>query len=393
MRIRLNGGFGRIEESYLFSEVGKRIRTYRARHPGADVISLGIGDVTLPLPRCAADALVRAGREMGNRESFRGYAPEHGYEFLREAVAARYRSRGVSLQSGEIFISDGAKSDLGGLVELFGDNPVFVPDPGYPVYRDTNLMAGRRVLSLAGSVENGFLPQPDYSLRQPCVVYLCSPGNPTGAVYDRPALEKWVDYALDTGSLLLFDAAYEAFVGDNRPRSIFEIPAARACAIEIGSLSKTAGFTGLRCGWTVVPEALQSDGTALHALWARRQATKCNGVAYPVQRAAEAVLSPEGEAQCAQNIRYYLENARCLAALLDEKRIPYTGGDASPYLWMRCPGGMDSWAFFDWLLESAGVAGTPGEGFGQNGAHHFRLSAFGDAQKTAEAVDRMRTLL
>ncbi|MBO4283065.1 MAG: LL-diaminopimelate aminotransferase [Clostridia bacterium] len=389
MNIRLNDNFARIKPSYLFSDVAKRVRAYAEAHPDKKILRLGIGDVTLPLTPTVIRAMHKATDEMADAATFRGYAPEYGYDFLREAVTRHYASFGVTVPSDDVFISDGAKSDLGNFVDLFADVPVLVPDPVYPVYVDSNLMAGREIEYMEGNEGNGFLPTPAGLSDTPRLIYLCSPNNPTGAVYSAAGLAEWVEFALRTGSLILFDSAYEAFISDGSPRSIYAIKGAERCAVEFCSLSKTAGFTGTRCGWTVVPAALG----ALKPMWERRQATKFNGVPYVVQRAAEAALSPEGMAECMANIAYYKENAALIADLLEKKSIPYTGGLSSPYLWLKCPGGVGSWEFFDKLLCEAQVVGTPGAGFGRAGEGYFRLTAFGSRENTREAVQRLDELL
>ncbi len=393
MRININTNYKNLGESYLFSEVGKRSRAYASAHPEKSVIRLGIGDVTLPLGKVVISAMQKAVAEMGVQSTFRGYAPEYGYDFLREAVAAHYAGFGAALNPSEIFVSDGAKSDVGNIVDILGDNPIVIPDPVYPVYLDSNIMSGRKVSFIRGTADNSFLPMPDELKGEGYVIYICSPNNPTGAVYSKAQLTKWVEFARKTGSLIIFDSAYEAFVSDDSPRSIFEIEGARECAIEICSLSKTAGFTGTRCAWTVVPAELTADGMSLNKLWSRRQATKFNGVPYIVQRGAEAALSADGMAECRAAIAYYMENARAIASLMDEKGIYYTGGKSSPYIWLKCPRGMGSWEFFDYLLENAQVVGTPGEGFGDAGRGFFRLTAFGSHENTAEAVQRLRAIL
>lgn len=388
--MRINANYRNLKDSYLFTTIGEKVAAHAAAHPKADIIRLGIGDVTRPLCPAVIGALQSAVSEMGTPEGFHGYIPnEQGYVFAREAVAQYYAQHGVALDVDEIFISDGAKSDLGNILDLFdADNTVLVPDPVYPVYIDTNIMAGRRILYANATRENGFLPAPDPSVA--CdIIYICSPNNPTGAVYDHAGLTAWVDYALRNGAVILFDAAYEAFVSDKTlPRSIYEVDGARRCAIEFCSLSKTAGFTGTRCGYTVVPKALVCEGMSLHKMWARRQSTKFNGVPYIVQRAAEAVFSTEGNAQCMQNIQHYMQNARVIADTLDRLGIFYTGGVNSPYIWLQCPNGMKSWDFFDALLEKANVVGTPGAGFGANGEGFFRLTAFGRSDKTQLAMER-----
>lgn len=392
--MQINRNYQNIKETYLFTNVAAKARAYSEAHPEADVIRLSIGDVTRPLPPVVVEAMVRAAEEMGNAGTFRGYGPEQGYDFLRQEVALYYASFGVRVGVDEILISDGAKSDLGNILDIFGeDNVALVPDPVYPVYVDTNLMAGRRIIYLQGNEENGFLPMPHEDMVGD-IIYLCSPNNPTGAVYNRAQLKEWVDFANKNDAVILFDAAYEAFVSEgDLPRSVFEIEGARTCAIEFCSLSKTAGFTGTRCGYTVVPDELVRGGVQLRRMWLRRQTTKFNGVSYPVQRAAAAALTAEGVEACRENIAYYKENARMIADMLTRRGIVFTGGKNSPYIWMKCPGGMRSWEFFDVVLERANVVGTPGAGFGENGEGWFRLTAFGDRDRTATAVERLEKLL
>ena len=392
MKIKINENYQNLAENYLFSEIGKRVRAYQEANPDKKVIRLGIGDVTLPLPACVVNAMKEAADEMGVQQTFRGYPPEYGYDFLREAVSAHYAEFGVKIPAEDIFISDGAKSDCGNMVDIFADNIVYMPDPVYPVYMDSNIMSGREVRLLPATEENGFLPMPDGNCGTG-VYYLCSPNNPTGAAYSADQLAQWVAFARESGSLIIYDAAYEAFVSDDSPRSIFAVPGAQECAIEICSFSKTAGFTGTRCGYTVIPGALAAGDVSLRALWMRRQATKFNGVSYPVQRAAQAAYSSQGMAACRENIAYYMENARMIVALLDEKGIFYTGGKNSPYLWLKCPRGMSSWEFFDFLLNTVQVVGTPGAGFGACGEGYFRLTSFGSREATAEAVQRLREVL
>ena len=394
MQIKVNTNYKNLKESYLFSEIGRRVRAYSAANPDKKVIRLGIGDVTLPLSAPVTEAMEKAVHEQSEAASFRGYAPENGYEFLREAIARHYASFGVSVSLDEVFVSDGAKSDIGNLTDLLGDNTVYIPDPVYPVYLDSNIMCGRTVKLMPASADNGFLPMPQESYGTG-IYYLCSPNNPTGAVYSRAQLAAWVEFANRTGSLILFDAAYEAFISDGSdlPHSIFEVEGARSCAIEICSFSKTAGFTGTRCGYTVVPFELEADGLSLNRMWYRRQSTKFNGVPYVVQRGAEAALSDAGMAACRENIAYYMENARLIKDLLIEKGIYFTGGESAPYIWLRCPNGMDSWKFFDFLLENVQVVGTPGAGFGECGEGYFRLTAFGSRENTEEAVRRLASVL
>lgn len=392
MKIRLNDNFGRIKESYLFSDIAKKVNAYQAANPGKKIIRLGIGDVTLPLTPCVTRAMQKAVAEQSEKQSFRGYAPEYGYDFIRAAVSDYYSRRGVSISADEIYVGDGAKSDLGNITDILGDNKILIPSPVYPVYVDSNLMCGREITLINADAENNFLPAPPEG-DTTYVIYLCSPNNPTGAVYTCEGLAEWINYALRTGSLIIFDSAYESYIDGDYPRSVYEIPGARECAIEINSLSKRAGFTGTRCGWTIVPEELESGGVKLGKLWARRQATKFNGVPYVVQRGAEASLSPEGEAECRELIGYYKKNAQIIASALELRGVWFTGGKNSPYIWMKCPGGMSSWEFFDYLLNRIQVVGTPGEGFGAAGEGYFRLTAFGDRSNTEEAAERLKTLL
>lgn len=391
--MKINRNYDHLVPNYLFAEIAKRTNAYIAAHPDQKVIKLGIGDVTLPLPQAAVQAMKRGADEMGVKETFKGYPEYEGYEFVREAVADYYAGFGVQIAADEVFISDGAKSDTGNIGDIFGaDNTVMVPDPVYPVYVDANIMAGRNIVYAPGNSQNGFLPLPDESVHAD-IIYLCSPNNPTGASYSMNQLKAWVDYAVKNDAVILYDAAYEAFISDDSPRSIFAVEGARECAIEFCSLSKTAGFTGVRCGYTVIPKELVRDGHNLHDLWYRRQATKFNGVSYPVQCAAAAVFSEEGQRQIKENLGYYKENARIISAAMDELGIRYTGGKNSPYIWLECPNGMSSWEFFDYLLENAQVVGTPGEGFGEEGKGYFRLTSFGDRDNTIEAIERIKALL
>ena len=395
----VNENYAVLQDSYLFSQVAHKVADYAAAHPETKIIRLGIGDVTLPLAPVVVEAMQKAAAEMGVKESFRGYGPEQGYDFLHEALVKYYASFGVSLESSEIFISDGAKSDCGNITDLFDDaNVILVPDPVYPVYLDTNIMRGRQIVFMQGSPDNDFLPMPDAAVKAD-IIYLCSPNNPTGAAYSRAQLEEWVAYARQQDAVILYDAAYEAFIEDpSLPRSIFTIEGAKECAIELCSLSKTAGFTGTRCGYTVVPLELKrktrnGKELSLNKMWLRRQTTKFNGVPYIVQRGAEAVFTPEGQRQCRENLAYYKENARLIGAALDEKGILYYGGKNSPYIWMQCPDNMKSWEFFDYLLEKLGIVGTPGSGFGTMGEGWFRLTAFASREATQEAVERFRKCL
>ncbi len=389
--MKVNKHYAQLEESYLFSNIAHKVADYQAAHPDADIIRLGIGDVTLPLAKSVVEALHAASEEQGHKETFHGYIPsEQGYPFLREAIRDYYARRSVRLDTAEIFVSDGAKSDLGNLLDLFDvDNTVLVPDPVYPVYVDDNVMAGRPIRYLPATADNGFLPMPGADTAGD-IVYLCSPNNPTGATYTREQLKVWVDWANAHDAVILFDAAYECFVTEpGLARSIYEVEGAETCAIEVCSFSKIAGFTGTRCGYTIVPGALLREGMSLNKMWLRRQTTKFNGVAYIVQRAAAAVFSPEGMEQIQQNLDYYRRNAAVIGAALEEAGVWYCGGKNSPYLWLKCPDGMTSWQFFDWLLDTAHVVGTPGEGFGACGEGYFRLTAFGDAERTKEAAARI----
>lgn len=392
--VKLNENYKNVKETYLFSNISKKVSEFQSKNPGTEVIKLGIGDVTLPLPQAVVSALNIAVEEMGQKETFRGYGPYEGYDFLREAIVKYYEKRNVPIKMSEVFVSDGAKSDLGNILDLFsGDNTVLIPDPVYPVYVDTNIMAGRKIIYLDANEENGFLPLPDYSVKAD-IIYLCSPNNPIGAVYSKEQLSQWVKYAKENGAVILFDAAYEAFIQDeDLPRSIFEIDGAKDCAIEFCSFSKTAGFTGVRCGYTIVPKNLEAGGLNLNQMWFRRQSTKFNGVSYIVQAGAYAVFTQKGQREVKKNIAYYMENAKIIAEALSELGIWYTGGKNSPYIWLKCPNNMSSWEFFDYILEKAHVVGTPGEGFGRNGEGFFRLTAFGDRDKTIEAVKRIKNVL
>lgn len=392
--LKINQNYLKLKESYLFAGISKKVAAFSAEHPDKKIIKLGIGDVTKPLCPAVTDALAGAVDDMKAAETFHGYGPEQGYDFLKTPLKSYYAGHGVSLELDEIFISDGAKSDVGNILDIFGkDNTVLVPDPVYPVYVDTNIMDGRTILYADANESNGFLPLPDGKVEAD-IIYLCSPNNPTGAVYNRAQLKQWVDYANGRGAVILFDAAYEAFVKDNSlPRSIFEIEGAKTCAIEFCSFSKTAGFTGTRCGYTVIPNALERDGVRLNKLWLRRQTTKFNGVAYIVQKGAAEVFTEAGLAQITANIDDYRRNAKVITDTLDELGIWYTGGENSPYIWLKCPNGMKSWDFFDFLLEKANVVGTPGEGFGANGEGFFRLTAFNNYENTVEAMARFKKVL
>ncbi len=390
--LTINENYKNLKESYLFSEIAHRVNDFCAANPDKEIIRMGIGDVTLPLCTAVVDALKKASEEMGHGETFRGYGPEQGYEFMPIKVQEYYKKNmGVDLELTEIFISDGAKSDVGNILDIFSkDNTVLIPDPVYPVYVDTNIMDGRKIIYADANESNGFLPLPDENVD--CdIIYLCSPNNPTGAVYNKEQLTAWVEYANKRGAVILFDAAYESFVvEEDMPRSIFEIPGAKTCAIEFCSLSKTAGFTGTRCGYTIVPHDLNSEDTSLNKLWLRRQTTKFNGTSYIVQRGAEAVFTEEGQKQIRENIDYYRENAAMITKTLDELGVWYTGGKNSPYIWLKCPNGMSSWDYFDYLLKEKGIVGTPGAGFGENGEGFFRLTAFNTHENTAKAMERLK---
>lgn len=392
--MQLNPHYAELNESYLFSTISHKIADYQKAHPEADVIRLGIGDVTLPLATPVIEALHKAVEEMAHKETFRGYGPEQGYDFLREAIRGYYAGRGVKLELDEIFVSDGAKSDLGNLLDLFSvENSVLVPDPVYPVYVDDNVMAGRTIRYMAANAENNFLPMPDASTEGD-IVYLCSPNNPTGATYTKEQLAVWVQWAKEHHAVILYDAAYECFVSEEGcARSIYEVDGAKEVAVEVCSFSKIAGFTGTRCGYTIVPFGIQSNGQSLNKMWLRRQTTKFNGVPYIVQRGAEAVFTEEGMREIQNNLDYYRNNAAVIAAALDEAGVWYCGGKNSPYIWLRCPKNMGSWEFFDWLLETAHIVGTPGEGFGACGQGYFRLTAFGDAERTKQAAERLKKAL
>ena len=389
--MKINANYDKIQNSYLFVEIANRVKKYTSANPNADIIRLGIGDVTRPLAPSVVAAGMKAVAEMGEAATFRGYSPDsQGYEFLRDAISKYYASFGVKVGAEEIHVSDGAKSDCGNIVDLFdSDNTVMIPDPVYPVYLDSNIMSGRKVIFVNATEENNFAPQPDKKVK--CdIIYLCSPNNPTGSAFTAKELKAWVDYANDMGAVIIYDAAYEAFITEaDKPRSIFAVEGARNCAIELCSFSKTAGFTGTRCGYTVVPNELM--GGKLAKMWARRQSTKFNGTSYIQQRMAEAAYSEEGIKQNMENINAYLKNAKLISDAMKEMGIYHTGGVNSPYIWLKCGG--DSWDFFDKLLEKANVVGTPGSGFGTNGAGFFRLTAFNTYEKTKEAIERIKKVL
>jgi LL-diaminopimelate aminotransferase len=379
----------------MFSTVNKKVAEFCKKNPDKKVIRLGIGDVTKPLCKSVIEAMHKAVDEMGTQEGFHGYGPEQGYDFLREKIQNYYKNFNVNLDLNEIFISDGAKSDVGNILNLFSnENKVLIPDPVYPAYVDTNTMDGREIIYIKASKENDFLPVPNDSIKAD-MAYICSPNNPTGAVYDKEQLAQWVKWAIKNKAIIIFDAAYECFIDrdSSLPKSIFEIEGARKCAIEICSLSKTAGFTGTRCGYTIVPNDLEFSDMSLNKMWLRRQTTKFNGTAYIIQRGAEAVFTPEGQKEIRENINYYKNNARIMAQTLDKHNIYYTGGINSPYIWLKCPNNMGSWEFFDYLLEKIAVVGTPGAGFGKFGEGYLRLTSFGTYEATKEAMERLDKLL
>ena len=391
--MHINSNYQKLVETYLFSDITCKLREFQMANPNTSIIKMGIGDVTRPLCKGAVEAIKKAADELGTEEGFRGYGPEQGYNFLKEAIASYYKKTSdVRLNENEIFISDGAKSDIGNILDIFSeDNTVVVTDPVYPVYVDTNIMAGRKVTYLPANKENGFAPMPEGVKGD--IFYLCSPNNPTGACYTRKQLREWVDYANSLNAVILFDSAYEAFIKDpDVPKSIYEISGAKTCAIEFCSLSKTAGFTGTRCGYTIVPGELIRDGQSLQKMWLRRHTTKFNGVSYIVQRAAEACFTDEGLSQISKSIEYYRVNAAFMTKTFDKLGWYYTGGKNSPYIWFECPEGLTSWEFFDELLTKANVVCTPGSGFGKCGEGYIRLTAFNTYENTLEAMTRIKKI-
>ena len=398
--MRINENYLNLSSNYLFADIAKKVRAFKAENPEAEIISLGIGDVTQPLCQAVVQALHKAADEMAVAATFRGYGPEQGYDFLRDAIVENdFHSRGINIEADEIFVSDGAKSDTGNFQELLAEDCVVaVTDPVYPVYVDSNIMAGRRIVKLPCTAENNFVPAlPEERVD---VVYLCYPNNPTGTVLPREELKKWVDYALANDALIFYDAAYEAFIQhESIPHSIYEIEGARKCAVEFHSFSKTAGFTGVRCGFTVVPkdlkvksEELRVKNLTLNQLWNRRQCTKFNGTSYLSQRAAEAIYTPEGKQQVRSTIKYYMKNAKLMREALTEMGFKVYGGEDAPYLWVGTPGSMSSWDFFDWMLRSAHVVCTPGSGFGPSGEGFVRLTAFGTHENTEKALERIKKM-
>ena len=388
-----NTHYGDLKDSYLFYHISQKVKAYLTEHPEAHLFRLGIGDVSLPLCDAVIRSLHGAVEDQAAKETFHGYMPECGAPFLRETIAAHYQKRGVDIQADEVFISSGASDELGDILDLFDrQSTALIMEPAYPAYVDANIMAGRKILHLPAGKENDFLPMPSDGIKAD-IIYICSPNNPTGAVFDMKQLQAWVDFANENGSVVLFDAAYEAFVEDDRlPRSIFEIEGARTCAIEICSLSKTAGFTGTRLGYTVIPKDLTREGMNFNDMWVRNRTTKTNGVSYIIQKGAAAVFTEEGQEQVKTNIRVYKQNAKVLTDALDQRSIWYCGGKNAPYIWMKVPDGFDSWSFFDFLLNEAQIVGTPGAGFGACGEGYFRLSSFGDPEDTREAARRLAAL-
>ena len=393
-----NKNYNNLKDSYLFFGIAQKTKKYLAEHPDKKLLRLGIGDVSLPLAPAVVKALHEAVDDQATKEKFHGYMPECGAPFLRETIAKYYNGRGVELVSDEVFVSSGASDELGDILDLFGrDKTVMILEPAYPAYVDANIIWGNRIIRLAAGQENGFLPLPSEIPQEedmyPDLIYICSPNNPTGATFDYVGLKEWVDYANSIGAIILFDAAYEAFIEEDIPHSIIEVEDAKKCAIEICSLSKTAGFTGTRLGYTVIPKALERDGMNFNAMWVRNRTTKTNGVSYIIQKGGAAVFSDEGQKQIHENINVYKRNAKCIMSALDELGIWYTGGKNAPYIWMKCPDNMGSWEFFDLLLNEIQVVGTPGEGFGKCGEGYFRLSTFGSIEDTEEAARRLKELL
>ena len=384
-----NLSYANLKESYLFYHIAQKTKAYLAEHPGTHLYRMGIGDVSLPLVPAVIKALHEGVDDQSVKDRFHGYMPECGAPSLRETIAQHYKKRDVYLSPEEVFVSSGASDELGDLLDLFDrSNKALIMEPAYPAYVDANTMAGREIIHLPSGPEDHFLPLPRHDLDAD-LVYLCSPNNPTGAAYDREQLTRWVNWANSRGAVILFDAAYEAFIEEDLPHSIFEIPGAETCAIEICSLSKTAGFTGTRLGYTVIPKELERCGLSLNAMWVRNRTTKTNGVSYILQHGGAAVFTDEGQKQIHDNIRIYKQNAKVLMAALDKAGIRYWGGKNAPYIWMQCPNGMGSWEFFDKLLNEIQVVGTPGEGFGACGEGFFRFSTFGDPADTVEAASRL----
>lgn len=392
--IKPNMNYANLKDSYLFFRIAQKTKKYLEDNPDKRLLRLGIGDVSLPLCSEVIKALHDGVNDQATKENFHGYMPECGATFLRETIAKYYLNRGVNLESDEVFVSSGASDELGDILDLFDrSSSALVIEPAYPAYVDANIMAGRTIVHLDSNIKNGFLPKPNKNVKAD-ILYICSPNNPTGAVFSKDQLKEWVDFANENGSVILFDAAYEAFIeDDDLPHSIFEIDGARTCAVEICSLSKTAGFTGTRLGYTVIPKTLERNGMNFNAMWVRNRTTKTNGVSYIIQKGGAAVFTPEGQKQIRENIAVYKNNAKCIMQALDELGIWYTGGKNAPYVWMNCPNGLGSWEFFDLLLNEIQVVGTPGEGFGKCGEGYFRFSTFGNVEDTKEAAKRIKQLL
>ena len=392
--LKPNMRYAELKDSYLFNTIYRKTDAYLAEHPGQKVLRMGVGDVTLPLCDAVIGALHAAVDDQANAATFHGYMPEVGAPFLRKAIAEYYKDKGTLVDESEIFVSSGACDDLGDILELFDqDNTVMVIEPAYPEYVDTNILAGRQIIHLESNEQNGFLPAPSEDAKAD-ILYICSPNNPTGAVFDRLQLQAWVDFANETGAVILFDAAYEIFIEDkNLPHSIYELDGADRCAIEICSLSKTAGFTGTRLGYTVVPHNLIRNGMSLNTMWSRNRETRTNGISYILQKGAAAVFTPEGQKQIHENLQVYKNNAKVFMEALDTAGVWYCGGKNSPYIWMKCPDGMSGWDFFDYLLNEIQVVGIPGDGFGDCGKGYFRFSTFGDPEETSEAAQRLCALL
>lgn len=389
-----NTNYKNLKDSYLFYNIAQKTKAYMETHLGSHLYRMGIGDVSLPLCDAVIQALHEAVDDQAKKNTFHGYMPECGEPVLRRTIADYYSKRGVEIYDGEVFVSSGASDELGDILDLFGaDKTVLIMEPAYPAYVDANIIAGNDIIHMPAGRENGFLPEPDYSIKAD-IIYICSPNNPTGAVFDYKRLKAWVDYAESSDAIILFDAAYEAFIEDDDiPHSIYEVDGAKKCAIEICSLSKTAGFTGTRCGYTIIPEQLERNGMSLNKMWVRNRTTKTNGVSYIIQKGASAIFTDSGQKQIHDNIRIYKQNAKCLMDALDKLGIWYCGGKNAPYIWMKCPDNMGSWEFFDYLLQQIQVVGTPGEGFGACGEGYFRFSTFGSPEDTKEAARRLLELL
>lgn len=379
-----------LKNNFLFQAVSDKLEEFKEKNPEKEVINMGIGDVSLPLASEVIRACISATNEMGKSSSFRGYSPNGGYDFLRQKIKDEYKNLRILVNTDEIFISDGAKSDMSNILDIFSsDNTCLIPDPVYPVYLDTSIMHGMKIEFAKATEQNDFLPEPDFN-KKVDIIYICSPNNPTGAAYTKIQMKRWIDYANSCGAVILYDAAYESFIeDDNFCRSIFEIPESKTCAIEFKSFSKSAGFTGMRCGYSIVPKDLKRENVSLNYLWTRRHSTKFNGVPYIIQRAAEASLSDAGKKECQKSIKYYKENAQILAKTFNQLYIKFFGGLNSPYLWIKCPNNMNSWEFFDYLLQNLNIIGTPGSGFGKNGENYFRFSCFASREDVQKACSRL----